>query len=192
MECYKKHFFDMDKEEQWLNEMADKGMMLTKIGGGFFVQKYYFEKSDTAYTYRVDYSRDGAVMEEITAPYVMLVTSSCDAEYVCWSDGKVYFRRAKEKGDFAKLYSDPKSRYEAEKRRFGGCLSITLLWLFDICYCGTIFGTALAEHRVSKLLLVGIILFAVGSLVFMPVLIRNVVGSAKKMKELKQLMKEQN
>ena len=34
----------MDKEEQWLNEMADKGMVLTKIGHGIFVQKYYFEK----------------------------------------------------------------------------------------------------------------------------------------------------
>lgn len=190
MECYKRHFFDMDKEEQWLNEMAEKGLVLTKIVGGFFMQKYYFEKSDTAYTYRVDYSRDGAVMEEITAPYVMFVTSSCDAEYVCFSDGKVYFRRTKEKGDFPKLYSDPKSRYEAEQRRFGGCLSAALLWLFDICYCGTIFGTALAEHRVSKLLLVGVILVAVGGLVLMPLLIRNVLGSAKKMKELKKMMKE--
>lgn len=189
MECYKKHFFDMDKEEQWLNEMADKGMVLTKIGGGFFVQKYYFEKSDTAYTYRVDYSRDGAVMEEITAPYVMFVTSSCDAEYVCWSDGKVYFRRAKEKGDFAKLYSDPKSRYDAEKRQFGGCVGLMSLFVFDICYCGYTSVTAIVEERATLFAVITLICVALCA-VLLFLITRKAIGCHKKMKELKQMMQE--
>lgn len=189
MECYKKHFFDMDKEEQWLNEMADKGMVLTKIGHGIFVQKYYFEKSDTAYTYRVDYSRDGAVMEEITAPYVMFVISSCDAEYVCWSDGKVYFRRAKEKGDFAKLYSDPKSRYDAEQRQFGGCVAFAGLLDFDICYCGYHSVIALVEDRSTPLAVITLICTILCAVLLFPT-IRKAIGCHKKMKELKQMMQE--
>ena len=187
MECYKKHFFDMDKEEQWLNEMADKGMVLTKIGHGVFVQKYYFEKSDTAYTYRVDYSRDGAVMEEITAPYVMFVTSSCDAEYVCWSDGKVYFRRSKEKGNFAKLYSDPKSRYDAEQKQFGGCVAFAGLLNFDICYCGYHSVTALVEDRSTPLAIITLICTILCAVLLFPT-IRKAIGCHKKMKELKQMM----
>ncbi len=189
MECYKKHFFDMDKEEQWLNEMADKGMVLTKIGHGIFVQKYYFEKSDTAYTYRVDYSRDGAVMEEITAPYVMFVTSSCDAEYVCWSDGKVYFRRANKKGDFPKLYSDPKSRYEAEQRRFGSYVGLISLFLMNGVFC----GCSVAESIMQGSIKVSDIFFAISATlcVFcLGYLIYNSVNCHKKMKELKQMMKE--
>ena len=189
MECYKKHFIDMEKEEQWLNEMAEKGMVLTKIGGGFFVQKYYFEKSATEYTYRVDYSRDGAVMEEITAPYVMFVTSSCDAEYVCWADGKVYFRRAKAKGDFPKLYSDPKSRYEAEQRQFGGCVGLISLFVFDICYCGYTSVTAIIEGR-AKPFAVIILICVVLCAVFLFLIIRKAIGCHKKMKELKKVMKE--
>ncbi|MBR4095770.1 MAG: DUF2812 domain-containing protein [Oscillospiraceae bacterium] len=189
MECYKKHFFDMDKEEQWLNEMADKGMVLTKIGHGIFVQKYYFEKSDTAYTYRVDYSRDGAVMEEITAPYVMFVTSSCDAEYVCWSDGKVYFRRAKEKGDFAKLYSDPKSRYDAEQRQFGGCVGLMSLFVFDICYCGYFVITAVREGRSDWIIVFEAICILLCA-VFLFLIARKAISCCRKMKELKQMMQE--
>ena len=189
MECYKKHFFDMDKEEQWLNEMAEKGMVLTKIGGGFFRQKYYFEKSDTEYTYRVDYSRDGAVMEEITAPYVMFVTSSCDAEYVCWADGKVYFRREKAKGDFPKLYSDPKSRYEVEKRKFGANLSITMLLLVDICYCGSYAINVLAVRGVHWFFVLEMICVVLCA-VWLVIMARRTIGCHKKMKELKKVMKE--
>ncbi|MBQ8786234.1 MAG: DUF2812 domain-containing protein [Oscillospiraceae bacterium] len=189
MECYKRHFFDMDKEEQWLNEMAEKGMVLTKIGGGFFAQKYYFEKSDTAYTYRVDYSRDGAVMEEITAPYVMFVTSSCDAEYVCWSDGKVYFRKAKEKGDFPKLYSDPKSRYEAEQRQFGSCVGIMSLFIFDLCYCGYFIIEAIVNEGIQLAEVFMIICVAICA-VCLFLTIRKAISCCRKMKELKQMMKE--
>ncbi len=189
MECYKRHFFDMDKEEQWLNEMAEKGMVLTKIGGGIFMQKYYFEKSDTAYTYRVDYSRDGAVMEEITAPYVMFVTSSCDAEYVCYSDGKVYFRRAKEKGDFPKLYSDPKSRYEAEQKQLGGSVGLMGLFVFDFCYVGNFVITAVKEGRSDWIIVLEAICILICA-VCLFLTIRKAISCCRKMKELKQMMKE--
>ena len=180
MECYKRHFFDMDKEEQWLNEMADKGMVLTKIGGGIFMQKYYFEKSDTAYTYRVDYSRDGAVMEEITAPYVMFVTSSCDAEYVCFSDGSEMTPQ-----DVA----DPKSRYEAEQRQLGGSVGLMGLFVFDFCYVGNFVITAVKEGRSDWIIVLEAICILICA-VCLFLTIRKAISCCRKMKELKQMMKE--
>lgn len=184
-----KALFDIDKEEQWLNEMAEKGLVLVKIIPGIFREKYCFEKSDTAYTYRVDYSRDGAVMEEITAPYVMFVTSSCDAEYVCCADGKVYFRRAKGKGDFPKLYSDPKSRYDAEQRKFGGYAGLTSLFLADIVYCGYSVAAAIGEGRLTWLIAVEAVCVVLCAF-YLILLISRAMGCHRKMKELKKIMKE--
>ncbi len=189
MECYRKHFFDMEKEEKWLNEMAEKGLALKEVKSGFLTEKYCFEESSAKYTYRVDYSRDGAVMEEITAPYVMFVTSSCGAEYLCWANGRVYFRKDKEKGEFPPLYSEAKSRYETELRQFGGSVGIMSLLLFDVVYCG--------YSAIEKFLAVGVNWFSVLEAVcvlicaaFLAIFARKAIGSCKKMSELKKIMKE--
>ncbi len=111
---YKKYFFDIDAEEEWLQKVTDSGYRLTKVEQMTFGARYRFEETDNEYQCRVDYSRDGAVMEEITAPYVLFVTSSCGAEYIGYANGKVYFRKAAENGDFPPLYSDVQSRIDRE------------------------------------------------------------------------------
>lgn len=112
---YRKIFFDIDAEEEWLQKVAANGYRLAKVEQTAFGAKYRFEKTDKEYQCRVDFSRDGAVTEEKTAPYVMFVTSSCEAEYIGYADGKVYFCKAKEKGDFPPLYSDVQGRIDREK-----------------------------------------------------------------------------
>ncbi|MCM1382757.1 MAG: DUF2812 domain-containing protein, partial [Muribaculaceae bacterium] len=115
---YKKNFADLDSEERWLNEMSEKGLAMKSVSGAFIGSRYSFEKSEKAYTYRVDYSPDGRVMEEITSPYVMFVKDTYGAEYVCCSGGKVYFRKAIGEGDFPPVYTTDESRLNIEKRKF--------------------------------------------------------------------------
>ena len=47
-----KMFFDIEKEEQWLNEQLQKGYRCTKISG---LGIYTFEKNDKRYVMRLDY-----------------------------------------------------------------------------------------------------------------------------------------
>ena len=45
-------FFDMEKEEQWLNEQLQKGYRCTNISG---LGIYTFEETDKRYIIRLDY-----------------------------------------------------------------------------------------------------------------------------------------
>lgn len=47
-----KMFFDIEKEEQWLNEQLQKGYRCTKVSG---LGIYTFEKTDKRYVMRLDY-----------------------------------------------------------------------------------------------------------------------------------------
>ncbi len=133
---YKKYFYDIDAEEDWLERVAADGYRLTKVEQTAFGARYLFEETDKAYQYRVDYSRDGAVMEEITAPYVLFVTSSCGAEYIGYANGKVYFRKASEQGDFPPLYSDMQGRIDREKKVLWQQLGFSFVFLIGFIFCG--------------------------------------------------------
>lgn len=133
---YKKIFFDIDAEEEWLQKVTESGYRLTKVEQTAFGARYRFEESDKEYQYRVDYSRDGAVMEEITAPYVLFVTSSCGAEYMGYANGKVYFRKAEENGDFPPLYSDLQGRIDREKKVFLQQLGFAFAFFLGFIYSG--------------------------------------------------------
>ncbi len=128
MEKYRKCFVDMEQEEQWLNEMAEKGLVLARVAADLFSSRYYFEQGGTAYTYRVDFERDD--------DYINFVKDTCNAEYLFTAGDKLYFRKAKEKGEFAPLYSDLKSRYTAEKnalrQAFVLCVVLTPICVIDI------------------------------------------------------------
>ncbi|MEI2400874.1 DUF2812 domain-containing protein, partial [Paenibacillus phytohabitans] len=47
-----KIFYDIEKEEQWLNEQLQKGYRCTNISG---LGIYTFEKTDKRYVMRLDY-----------------------------------------------------------------------------------------------------------------------------------------
>ena len=118
MNEYKKRFHDLEKEESWLNEMSEKGLALKEIKMGFFKDTYRFEQCDKKYVYREDYNTEGA-MEAITSPYIKFVTETYNCEFVCIANGKIYFRKAKDSGDFPPVYTDLDSRIGAEKKLLG-------------------------------------------------------------------------
>ncbi|MBE6117440.1 MAG: DUF2812 domain-containing protein [Erysipelotrichaceae bacterium] len=97
-----KWFFvwDFDKEEDWLNEMADEGWVLCSVG----FCSYTFERcAPEEYTIRLEMKKpdDGYIsfMEETGAEYIGRV--------VQW----IYFRKRNEYGPFD-LFSDMDSRIE--------------------------------------------------------------------------------
>lgn len=132
---YKKRFRDLEKEEKWLNEMSEKGLTLKNIKRGFFADKYIFENCEKKYTYREDYNIDDA-LEELTSPYIKFVTETYGCEFVCIANGKVYFRKAADKGDFPPVYTDINSRIEAEKKIFGKMIGYACGSVPIICICG--------------------------------------------------------
>lgn len=132
---YKKRFRDLEKEEEWLNEMSEKGLALKKIKWGFFADKYIFEHCDKKYTYREDYNIDDA-LEELTSPYIKFVTETYGCEFVCLANGKVYFRKSADKGDFPPVYTDINSRIEAEKKIFGKMVGYACGAVPIMCICG--------------------------------------------------------
>lgn len=132
---YKKRFHDLEKEEEWLNEMSEKGLALKNIQWGFFADKYIFEHCDKKYTYREDYNIDDA-LEELTSPYIKFVTETYGCEFVCIANGKVYFRKSADKGDFPPVYTDINSRIVAEKKMFGKMVGYACGAVPIMCICG--------------------------------------------------------
>lgn len=150
---YKKRFYDLEEEEAFLNEMSEKGLAPKEIKGRVFKDIYRFEPCDKKYVYRVDYNHDDA-LEELTSPYIKFVTETYGCEFVCIANGKVYFRKDAEEGDFPPVYTDIDSRIEAEKKASAkltgyacGAFPIMCIFgynLYNICHSETVsvFGRA--------------------------------------------------
>ena len=186
---YKKRFTDLEKEELWLNEMSEKGLLLRSVKRGVFRDTYTFDHCEKKYVYRLDYSKDGIVFEEITSPYVMFVTSTYKAEYVCYLNGKVYFRKAEENGEFTPIYTDPESRIAAEKKRFGACTGLSAVFLFDTILWGTELPDCLnAENRIAAIIQISIILLI--CLTGFSLCLARAGKHYKKMQDIKKVMKE--
>ncbi|MCH5194814.1 MAG: DUF2812 domain-containing protein [Oscillospiraceae bacterium] len=186
---YKKRFYDLEKEESWLNEMSEKGLLLKSVTWGFFRDTYTFDHCEKKYTFRLDYTKDGIVYEEITSPYVMFVTSTYKADYVCYMNGRVYFRKSAESGEFPPIYTDPESRIAAEKKRFGACTGLTAVFLFDTVLWGTELPSYMnAEHRVAAAIYLSIILFI--CLTGFSLCLTRACRHYKKMQDIKKIMKE--
>lgn len=137
---YKKRFHDLEKEESWLNEMAEKGLVLKNIKYGFFRDRYIFERCEKKYICRIDYNPEMEVMEEITSPYTMFVTGTYGTEFICCANGKLYFRKAEENGEFPPIYTSAESRLAAEKKKLFQYSVLTLLCIFDILFACTTLG----------------------------------------------------
>jgi hypothetical protein len=122
----RKMFYNYEKEEKWLNEMAAKGISLVQYSWC----KYVFE--DTAngeYIYRIilfdhpishpETSKCIQFIEETGAEYV--------SSYMCW----VYFRKkaSQADGEF-EIYSDIDSRIKHNKRISSFFWMLTLIQVF--------------------------------------------------------------
>ncbi|MEK5232285.1 DUF2812 domain-containing protein [Lysinibacillus sp. FSL K6-0232] len=104
-------FFDLDKEEHWLNEMAAKGWLCTKVGSGGF---YTFQQaSDADHIIRIDCQQ--GLKKEARADYKQLY------EDFGWHllkeksyDGSYYWIKPKDGND--ELFSDSESQIAKYKR----------------------------------------------------------------------------
>lgn len=98
-------FLDIDKEEKWLNQMAQKGYALSDIT---FMPPltYVFEQNDNEkYIIRIQFIDEKAYDE---TEYINLV-KEMGAEHVGRYNKYVYFRRKESLGDF-ELFTDKESK----------------------------------------------------------------------------------
>lgn len=185
---YKMCFRDLESEENRLNEMAEKGLAMKSVEGGFLKDTYRFEPCDRKYIYRVDYNPEGPVMEEITSHYVMFVKETYGAEYVCCARGKVYFRKAEEKGDFPPVYTSAESRLSIEKKKFYQSVTFTFIFIIDILMCCTPRGAALYLAMSSPSFWLKAAAFVIASACIVSC-IREACRHYKKIAEIKEIMK---
>ena len=187
---YKKRFYDMDREESWLNEMSEKGLLLKSVKWGVFKDTYTFDHCEKKYTFRLDYTKDGVVFEEITSPYVTFVTSTYKADYVCYMNGKVYFRKSAESGEFPPIYTDLESRLSSETKRFGYFITLTMVFIFEIVHLsfGTNILSGISNGSLGAIIYYGI-MFVLCLSIIIPCFI-NACRHYKKMQDIKKIMKE--
>ena len=105
-------YFDKDKEELWLNEMAGAGWAMTD----FFLGFYRFEPCEPGeYIYQIDLFTENK--QHMTHEEYLSIIEESGAEYVCRWFWWGFFRRRAELGDF-QLYTDVDSRLEQLQRIF--------------------------------------------------------------------------
>lgn len=106
-------YYDIDKEEKWLNNLVKKGYSFEKMILGF----YYFKKCDSGkYIYRIDLKskENYPVTNQKASEYISFIEST-GAKLVCTWSYYAYFRQESKKGNF-EIYSDKESKIEYYKR----------------------------------------------------------------------------
>ncbi len=111
-----KAYFDFEKEERWLNDMAAKGFALTR----YTWCRYEFEETPPGeYIYRIELLKEHARHPE-SRRYIDFIEETgaeCVTSYLRW----VYFRKKAALGPF-ELYSDLESRIGHYRR-------VRIFWL---------------------------------------------------------------
>lgn len=121
-------YYDKDKEEAWLNEMAAEGFAMTRFRFGF----YWFEDCEPGeYIYQIDlFTENKGSMTH--REYISLIQDT-GAEYVCsWGWWRIFRRKAK-LGSF-RLYTDASSRLEQYRRIFRFFRNVGIFELAVLCY----------------------------------------------------------
>lgn len=106
----RKAYINFEKEEKWLNEMADKGMNMVD----YTFLRYFFEEGTPGeFTYRIELLNNMPEHPESRAylKFMEETGAECVTTYMRW----VYFRKKKMNGVFD-LYSDYDSRIQHYKR----------------------------------------------------------------------------
>ncbi|MED3661185.1 DUF2812 domain-containing protein [Ureibacillus sp. FSL K6-8385] len=126
-------FLDYDKEERWINDMAEKGWHLEKFAPGRFV----FRKGEPgAYIYRLEFV--GNLPKEEKEEYVGILEDS-GASIVHESFGWIYAKKPADGGPF-ELYTDAGSKIAYYNRILN-----TFLILFLVAIGGAGYNFSLAR-----------------------------------------------
>lgn len=117
-----KVFFNIDKEEQWLNEQLQKGYRCTNING---LGIYTFEKTDKRYVMRLDY-QDYLPKKKLVEYKGIYEDFSWNYIKGAWLSGTRYWQ--KEDDDQNEIFSDRQSMGNYYKRLMGYSF-----WLGMLC-----------------------------------------------------------
>jgi hypothetical protein len=106
----RKAYYDIEKEESWLNSMSAMGLALIDYSWC----RYVFEQAQpNEYTYRIDLL-DNHHTHSASAAYIQFLEENgieCVARYMRW----IYLRKKTADGPFD-IYTDMESRYRHYKR----------------------------------------------------------------------------
>ncbi|CAH1204949.1 hypothetical protein PAECIP111892_02595 [Paenibacillus auburnensis] len=123
----RKLFIDFEKEEQWLNDMAAKGLALTEYSWA----RYVFEESGKGeYIYRIELLEDG-IKGAKSVEYLQFMEEA-GVERVIMNKGPaahnkwVIFRRKASEGPFT-IYSDTDSKIKHYRRIHRLWMSVALM-----------------------------------------------------------------
>ncbi|MGD7024303.1 DUF2812 domain-containing protein [Rossellomorea vietnamensis] len=105
-----KVFFNIEKEEQWLNEQLQKGFRCTNISG---LGIYTFEKTDKRYVMRLDY-QDHLPKEKFAEYKGIYEDFGWNYLKAPWLSGIRYWQ--KEDNDQNEIFSDRQSRSNYNRR----------------------------------------------------------------------------
>lgn len=105
-----KWFINVEKEEKWLNLMADKGFQLTSFRFGRYV---FNQDKENQYTYKIDLLKQPLHYPKGKAYLAFLAEQQ--VEYICHSMQWIYVRQIKSNEPF-QLYTDITSTIEYTKR----------------------------------------------------------------------------
>lgn len=119
-----KVFFDIEKEEQWLNRQLQKGYRCTNISG---LGIYTFEKTDKRYVMRLDYQDylSRKKFKEYRGIYEDFGWSYIKGS---WLGGIQYWQ--KEADDHKEIFSDRQSMRNYYRRLMGYSSGLGLMLLF--------------------------------------------------------------
>lgn len=138
--------WDFEKEEEWLNAMAQEGFVLVAVG----FCRYTFEKCEpNEYTVRLE-------MHEYSKEYIDFMQDS-GAEYIGRMVQWIYFRKKTSLGKFD-IFSDIDSRIAHLKKINGFLLGVGILNLF----CAINPLQELAYLRMLNVLCAGLLAYAYG------------------------------
>ncbi|MGF7533932.1 DUF2812 domain-containing protein [Bacillus mexicanus] len=118
-----KMFFDIEKEEQWLNEQLQKGYRCTNISG---LGIYTFEKTDKRYVIRLDY-QDYLSKKKLLEYKGIYEDFSWSYINGFWFNGIRYWQ--KQSDDQNEIFSDRQSKCNYYKRLMNYPLSFGVLCL---------------------------------------------------------------
>lgn len=168
---YKIIFFDMEKEEAWINEMAQKGFNFMENS----VIRYTFSDGEpNEYIYRIELLKNRANHPE-SWQYINFMKET-GVECISTNGRWAYFRKKEADGPFD-LYSDIDEKIQHYKRNLNYVSLILLLNLIILGVNLVIVFTRKLPANVS---------ISISILVFTGILIKTIFYYLKKVKDLKK------
>ena len=165
---------DIEREEAWLNELAEQGWVMTAVKGGLLLWMYEFERRENQHEIRLQVM-EKEMQSDKTQQYISLVEET-GARLVCMRGKIAYFCRAKSDVPF-ELFSDCESRL-AHCRNV--LRTLHLAWMvFILHFAMMTFFAATGE----MLWAIRCIVF---EMVFVPPILRGYCRIRKKVKRLQQ------